>query len=276
VGEGDNVHSDIETTIGTTSDDVLIGNDLGQDLFGHAGRDRIEGGGGDDFLNGGTGEDAINGGAGNDTLEGSAAGDRLDGGPGGDYLAGDNPCAAEPCTGGPDEILVRDGQVDTVNCGVRDDHATLDANDFLERGHACERVDRAAPATSPSGGAPPTASAPRTPAGQVLGDDDAAGATMRVVGKRRLRGVRRRGLVVAVTCPSACRLRGRLILGRKTLASGRRKLTRGGTGKLTLRATKAGRHRLRGQKRLAMTLVVDVTDATGAKMSLTRPLTIRR
>ena len=153
-GEGDNVHDDIETIIGTTLDDVLIGDDLGQDLYGHAGRDRIEGGGGADLLNGGSGEDVIRGGAGDDALEGSADGDLLDGGPGQDLFAGDNECVAQPCTGGADEIQARDGEQDTVNCGVGVDTAAVDALDIvaLDAQQGCENVDRAAPAIAPLGG----------------------------------------------------------------------------------------------------------------------------
>jgi hypothetical protein len=99
---------------------------------------------------------------------------------------------------------------------------------------------------------------------------------MRVVGKRGLRSVLRHGLKVAVTCPTACRLRGRLILGRRVAASGHRTLTRSGTFKLTLKVTKAGRKRLRGHKRLPFTLVVDVTNAAGGKTVLSRALTLRR
>ena len=166
-GEGDNVHDDVETVIGTTHDDVLSGDDLGQDLYGHAGRDTIDGGGGDDLLNGGTGEDVIRGGTGDDALEGSADGDFLDGGPGRDLFEGDNECAAAPCTGGSDDIQARDGEQDTVNCGVGADTATVDAVDIvaLDAQQGCESIDRAAPALAPA----PAAAAALLPSMRVRG-----------------------------------------------------------------------------------------------------------
>ncbi|MGZ8635323.1 MAG: calcium-binding protein, partial [Solirubrobacteraceae bacterium] len=144
-GEGDNVHGDVETVIATTLADTLTGSDLGQDLFGHGGNDTIDGGGGADFLNGGTGDDTVSGGAGDDAVEGSAGGDLLDGGPGRDLFAGDNECTTLPCTGSADQIQARDGEEDTVNCGVGADRATVDAIDIvaLDSQQGCESIDRA-------------------------------------------------------------------------------------------------------------------------------------
>ena len=259
-GEGDNVHDDIETVIGTTLDDVLSGDDLGQDLYGHAGNDTIDGGGGDDLLNGGTGEDVIRGGTGDDALEGSADGDFLDGGPGRDLFEGDNECAAEPCTGGSDDIQARDGEQDTVNCGVGADMATVDAVDIvaLDAQQGCESIDRAAP---------PALAPAVTPAAVV--------PSMRVRGGRGLRTLLKRGLRVDVTCPAACHIRGRLILGRKVVAGARRTRITAAVTRLRLKANKAGKRRLKRRTKVRMRLVLDVTDSAGATTTLARPLTFK-
>ena len=155
-GETDNAHGDIETLVGSTLDDVLVGNDGSQSLFGNAGFDRVDGLGGDDLVNGGTGDDELYGGAGDDRVEGSAGQDYLDGGSGQDIFEGDNVCEAEPCTGDSDFIQARDGEADTVNCGVGADTAIVDSLDVvaLDSQHGCERIDRTAAAvvTPPAGG----------------------------------------------------------------------------------------------------------------------------
>jgi Ca2+-binding RTX toxin-like protein len=258
-GEGDNVHDDIETVIGTTQNDVLTGDDLGQDLYGHAGQDTIDGGGGDDLLNGGSGEDVIRGGAGDDALEGSADGDRLDGGPGRDLFEGDNECTVQPCTGGSDEIQARDGEQDTVNCGVGADTAVVDAIDVvaLDTQQGCENVDRAG--------------APGAPGGTA-----AALPTMRVRGSRVIQTLLKRGLRVDVTCPAACRIRARLILRKTVVASTRRTRIAGAVTRLRLKANRPGKRRLKRRTKVLMTLVVDVTDSAGHKTTLAHPLTLKK
>ena len=155
-GENDNAHGDIETLVGSTLDDVLVGNDGSQSLFGNAGFDRVDGLGGDDLVNGGTGDDELYGGAGDDRVEGSAGQDYLDGGSGQDIFEGDNVCEAEPCTGDSDFIQARDGEADTVNCGVGADAAIVDSLDVVavDSQHGCERIDRTAAAvvTPPAAG----------------------------------------------------------------------------------------------------------------------------
>ena len=207
-GEGDNVHGDIETVIGTTLADSLTGDGSAQDLYGHGGNDTIDGGGGNDLVNGGTGEDVVAGGAGDDAVEGSAGGDLLDGGPGRDLFAGDNECTVAPCTGGSDEIRARDGEQDTVNCGVGADVATVDTLDIvaLDSQQGCESIDRAdlpvGAAGLPGPGAGAAALLPK----------------MSIRGARGLRTLIVRGVLVQVTCLGACRIRGRMIF-RKTVVA---------------------------------------------------------
>ena len=122
--ENDNVHNDVETVIATRLADTLTGDDLGQDLYGHAGNDTIDGGGGNDLLNGGTGDDVIRGGPGGDAVEGSAGGDFIDGGPGRDLFAGDNECTDAAVHGrrGPDPGSRQRGGHRQLRCRRRPRH----------------------------------------------------------------------------------------------------------------------------------------------------------
>ena len=268
-GEGDNEHGDVETIVGSTFDDVLVGSDGGQELFGHAGDDRVDGLGGTDIVNGGTGDDELYGGAGDDRVEGSAGEDYLEGGAGEDLFEGDNVCSAEPCTGGSDFIQARDGEPDTVNCGVGADTAIVDAVDAVatDSQHGCERIDRAA---APAG----TTFAPPAP-GAVLGEST-SGPKVRVIGVRKLSTLRRGKLRVEVTCPASCRVKARLISGRTVVASVTR--TRLGAGVQTVRpkTSAKGRRLLKRRTKVVMTLVVDVLDDQRVTTTLTRVLRFRR
>ncbi|WP_280139070.1 calcium-binding protein, partial [Pseudovibrio sp. POLY-S9] len=65
--EGDQL-TNITTVFGSHYDDVIVGDDGNNGLFGFSGDDHLEGGAGDDWLNAyGTGADYLDGGAGNDT-----------------------------------------------------------------------------------------------------------------------------------------------------------------------------------------------------------------
>ena len=263
-GEGDNVHGDIETVIGTTLADSLTGDDGAQDLYGHGGNDTIDGGGGNDLVNGGTGDDEVRGGAGDDAVEGSAGGDLLDGGPGRDLFAGDNECTVAPCTGGSDEIRARDGEEDTVNCGVGADVAIVDTLDIvaLDSQQGCESIDRAdLPVAAPPGG-PDAGVAALLP-------------KMTIRGARGLRTLLVRGVMVQVTCPGACRIRGRAIFRKKVVAQARRTRIAPSVTRLRLRANRTGRRLLRRRTKVLMTLVVDVTDGAGTKTTLARPITLK-
>lgn len=66
--EGD-TYVRVERVKGTSSDDVLIGNEIDNWLDGTYGDDRLEGRGGDDLLAGGTGADVLDGGDGVDTAD---------------------------------------------------------------------------------------------------------------------------------------------------------------------------------------------------------------
>ena len=132
--------------VGSTFDDALTVAAL-QSLFGNAGINRASHTlGGDDVVNGGTDDDELYGSSGDDRVEGSPGGDYLEGGSGEDIFEGDNVCEAGPCTGDADFIQARDGEADTVNCGVGADTAVVDSLDVvaLDSQHGCEGIDRTA------------------------------------------------------------------------------------------------------------------------------------
>ena len=111
-GEGDNVHSDFESIVGSAFDDVLIGTALGDDLSGGPGADTLRGGAGQDFLAGdpdygSSGADRIEGGPGHDVLVGAGGNDDLEGGPGPDFVYGDR---------GDDRLDIRDNERDEAWC----------------------------------------------------------------------------------------------------------------------------------------------------------------
>jgi uncharacterized delta-60 repeat protein len=89
--EKDNVMADVETILGGSGNDKLVGNPFANLLVGNAGNDILFGGKGNDTLNGGTGHDQLFGQDDNDTLlakDGQV--DSLDGGAGNDTAQRDN------------------------------------------------------------------------------------------------------------------------------------------------------------------------------------------
>ena len=81
-GEGDNVMGDVETVLGGSGNDRLVGSAANNALYGN---------GGDDTLDGGRGSDMVFGGAGDDTLlaaEGASGGGGASGSFGRDHYAG--------------------------------------------------------------------------------------------------------------------------------------------------------------------------------------------
>jgi Ca2+-binding RTX toxin-like protein len=87
-GEGDNVLPDIETIVGGSAADTIIGTVAAETLFGGAGPDSLYGMGGNDTLGGGAGADILHGGDGIDTLDGGIDNDKLYGEAGVDTLRG--------------------------------------------------------------------------------------------------------------------------------------------------------------------------------------------
>ncbi len=74
------------TKIGTSGNDVIVGDDLGDFIDGRAGNDTITTGAGDDTIFGGNGADVINSGAGNDRINGGTGDNIINGGAGNDHI----------------------------------------------------------------------------------------------------------------------------------------------------------------------------------------------
>ena len=113
-----------ETTYtGTSSGDLVVGNDLGNQMFGEGGNDVIVGGSGADIILGGDGNDVISGGAGDDGIDGENGNDIIDGGDGADVIFG----------GSGNDILSGGAGDDTILGGDGDDILTGgDGADYLE------------------------------------------------------------------------------------------------------------------------------------------------
>ena len=87
-GERDRV-SGVENADGGAHNDVLLGTNRSNVLYGDAGADHIDGRGGNDDIEGDQGTDRLLGGRGSDDIQGGVGRDWLDGGSGNDYLSGD-------------------------------------------------------------------------------------------------------------------------------------------------------------------------------------------
>lgn len=112
------------TVEGGLGDDTINGSTVADNLDGGDGNDIINGGDGNDTIRGNAGNDVIDGGQGADDIDGGFGDDRITGGKGKDILKGDV---------GADTIDARDGEVDTVNCGLGRDTVLRDANDAVSR-----------------------------------------------------------------------------------------------------------------------------------------------
>jgi Ca2+-binding RTX toxin-like protein len=110
------------------ADDLLIGEDGTDTLYGGEGDDILIGGSGNDTLYGGDGNDALDGGSGKDTLYGGDSSDLLSGGDGDDRSFG----------GGGDDVFTGDDGSDLMNGG-----SGIDTVSYLTSGNGVT-VDLAA------------------------------------------------------------------------------------------------------------------------------------
>jgi Ca2+-binding RTX toxin-like protein len=229
-------HDAVSTMNGADGNDKLVGHD-------HA--ETIDGGPGDDIVEGGLNHDTLTGGPGKDTIFGDSTKDTCN------FLA----CRI---AFGNDVIHARDGEQDTIDCGVGDDRATVDAVDVVAN---CETVDK--------GGAGPGA-------GPAAGD--------KLNGpKRYTRKALRKGIAVAWDCAAACTVKLTLTankatakrLGTKLLVSGRGKLAQAGTVRFKAKLTKPARKRLGRLRRGRGKIAVVVTEG-GATKRLTQSVALKR
>ncbi|HEX2071901.1 MAG TPA: hypothetical protein VHF90_09680 [Thermoleophilaceae bacterium] len=92
-----------------------------------------------------------------------------------------------------------------------------------------------------------------------------AGKLRLAVGKATLRQALRRGLRVRVQVPSAGRLAGSARRGRRTVASGRRRVKASGRATLTLRFTKHAKRTIARDRRAKLTVKVGFTPSGAAR-----------
>jgi Ca2+-binding RTX toxin-like protein len=238
-GEGDNIHSDIESIGGTGGADVFFGTPGPDHFGGDAGNDEIHGAGGDDLLEGDSGDDRVFGDAGNDKVQGSSGADSVDGGPGVDGIYGDiAACSVYFCNADSDQLFSRDGERDTVDCGGGADNAVADSLDIVA---FCARVDRQTVIAEQG--------PPKVPGGLV------------VAKSIRLKTLLKRGLGLRLNCPAACKVVAELRYKGKKLGAGRKSLSGAGTARAKVKIAKKARRRVRRLKGKKLALRIKVTSA---------------
>jgi hypothetical protein len=209
----------------------------------------IEGRGGGDTLIGGRSQHHIDGGAGDDRIEGGWGDDTIIGGPGRDTILGDS---SQSCGGagyactvpwGNDTIDARDGEVDSIDCGVGEDVAIVDAADLVA---SCERVDTSG---APVGGGPVA------PGGTTAGGGlPAVAPRLSLAARTKLRRALKSGLRVKLAGLPAGIVTLKATLGRRTVGKARARVTADGTATTTLRFTKTARRTLARRKTVRLTL----------------------
>ena len=248
-GEGDNVVGVERVVSGSagsfTGDDAA--NEFVAPEVGAAGV-LVGLGGNDTLIAGDSHGDKVDGGAGDDVIDGGFGDDTLVGGPGRDVVNGDRKsrCNEYHCDYlglGNDTIDVRDGEIDSVTCGVGTDRVIADANDVIAAD--CETVERSA-----GTGGPPS----------NTGD---APQTSLTVKKAKLAKALKSGLTVTVSGVTG-KVKLTAKQGKKTVASGSAS-AKNGKATVKLKFTKAAKKALKRKK--TVTLKV-----TGAGASVTYKL----
>jgi Ca2+-binding RTX toxin-like protein len=223
----------------------------------------VRGNGGDDRLDLSDADDTIDGGAGVDRIEGGYGNDTITGGPGADALFGDEPqgeCSYIYCKppSGNDTINARDGEADTVDCGVGPgDVANVDAIDNVQ---GCETVNREG--TGPNG--------PDGPDGPI------ASALTVKFGKVKLAKALKSGVAVKVTAPGAGKVTLKAKRGSKVVATGTGKARANGAASLKLKFNKAGKKALKRAKSAKLTVDVVYKPASGDAVKGQTKLTLKR
>jgi Ca2+-binding RTX toxin-like protein len=292
-GEDDTLATDLEGLVGGAGNDTLTGGSSDDLLDGGTGADELRGGGGYDGVSyeertagvtadadGVAGDDGqpgegdtiaddvedLYGGAGDDVLVGNSLDNFLFGGTGADRLDGGNGEDALFGEAGGDDLTTSDANADLADCGLGDDLVRPDALDELLD---CERQPEVAQPT------PPATTSP-----------DRAAPKVRIrVPKQPLSRVRRRGLLVRISCSEPCTLAVRLQVAARTahrLGLTRRVLgeVRGrivtGAKTLVLRLAPKARRSLGGTRSLRGTLRVVAKDPAGNRRVVRTALELRQ
>jgi Ca2+-binding RTX toxin-like protein len=140
-------HDVIRAFAGNDTINALAGFDI---IFAGKGNDNVQGGDGHDYMGGGQGDDTQYGGPKGDIIFAERGVDTTFGGDGNDYLwamahKDVDRTAGEPADtvhgeNGDDRIRVRDGEADTVTCGLGFDKVFADRKDNVAAD--CELVQR--------------------------------------------------------------------------------------------------------------------------------------
>ena len=275
-GEGDNVTS-IEK-IHTSAQGSFEGTQGNDDfsLYGSAGPKTATLLGGNDKFDGSNGQETVDGGPGNDDLAGSFGHDTITGGPGQDVINGDGGsyCGFYSCSVpfGNDVIHVRDGEADTVECGVGQDTVNADAIDTVAP--SCETVNRASGGGGGPGGPGGTVPGGTTPGAGGTATPEAVALT--VLGRRSIRALVRSGFAFQVSCGGACAVKGRLVHKGRTIATGSKSLLAAGKAKVVAKVPRRSKRAVRRLKRVRLTLKVTIQDAAGKKTSVSKVLGFTR
>ena len=252
-GEADNV---VNVEKITSSISGTLSGSAGDDEFRvwanvNEGNSTLLGNGGNDKLTTGDYQDTLDGGAGNDVINGGFGNDVLTGGPGQDTIFADATSAScgwysYTCKipFGNDVVNARDGEADTIDCGVGEDRAIVDKIDVVS---GCETVDVA------GGG-----SGPEAPAGNT-GKPAPTFAY-------KLKGTK---LNLTVPCAGACKVSATLTVKKKTIGKASKTLLKAGDAKLTVKVKKQ-------RKTVSATLKVTVQAADGTKSSATKTVKVKR
>jgi Ca2+-binding RTX toxin-like protein len=269
-GEGDNVVNVEKFQMYVVG--RFVGSDAAENINiynpGNEGPSTLIGNGGDDSLYGNDFDDTVDGGAGNDHVEGGMGNDTVTGGPGQDVIYGD--ATASSCTWyscqipfGNDVIYARDGAVDNIDCGIGTDKAIVDSIDVVSN---CETIDGAGPGggggnSGGSGGA---------------GGGAHGGALTFSLARVKLRALSAKGLSIKVPCAAACSISGTISYKGKPVGGGRGTALRAGNATARLKLTKAGKRALKRVRTAKLTVRITMTPASGAKVTATRTLTVKR
>ena len=130
--------------------------------------------------------------------------------------------------------------------------------------------------TQPRGGGPDAAILSPPLVAPQPSDVTPPRASLTMARKLRLDALLHRGLTFGVSCSEACRVRGELVAGKRTVARRRFELRAPSAGLGIARPARRWRHLLRRQRVRRLSLRVTVTDAAGNRTVLTRSLKLRR
>jgi RTX calcium-binding nonapeptide repeat (4 copies) len=273
-GENDNVVGVEDFQMYTVG--RIVGTDAREKIViynpANSGPSTLIGNGGDDELAGQDFNDTVDGGAGNDQVEGGLGNDTVVGGPGQDIIYGD--ATASRCTWysckvpfGNDVIQARDGEADSIDCGIGEDTAYVDAIDTVAN---CEKVIGAGSnGNGPGGGG---------------SNNGGGGAKVTItIAKAKLAAMAAKGLKIKVACTAACSAKGTITadkatgrkLGTRKLAKGKGKAASAGTATVKLKASKKVARKLRRLKTAKGTVKITVTQG-GKTSAFTRKVTLKR